>query len=124
MYFGTTYTTTVTASIARAVRCAGCGEAYLYDLRRHVRASSFSPLGLINEDARGHAQQAAHERAQDELRRGVDPVPCPSCGLFQPDMVHQLKWDAWSWLLWAALPLLLLGLLAGGLGATTRPRPG
>src|SRR5437667_7281335 len=91
-----TYSTTVTGFSTRAVRCADCGEEYLYDLRRDAAATE--ALGPANREARFRASDRAHLGLQRALQTAVDLVPCPTCGCYQPDMVAHLKQRRGRWL--------------------------
>lgn len=90
-YIYRTYTATVSGSVLKRVRCEGCSSEYGYELQRTALGGGHSPFWLNNAGA----ARAAHERARANLSRALDqdiePVFCPKCGLFQPDMVALLR---------------------------------
>jgi hypothetical protein len=63
--------------------------AYLLELQATGEAHD-----LLFLDAEGSAQQARAQAEQNLLQKSrncVAPVPCPSCGFYQPDMCELLK---------------------------------
>jgi hypothetical protein len=58
--------------------CCSCGTTYRYLFRRRKKG-----IGSNEEQARAMATRAAVKTVQ----RQVEPQPCPTCGLYQPDMV-------------------------------------
>ncbi len=99
-----TRTSTARIEIRRwkAHTCLGCGCRYAYLLVRKLAYGGSSP-----EQAAEKAQAAA-DRA---MAREVDRQPCPTCGLYQPDMIAGPRRAFHRWTL---LPALLgWGLIAG-----------
>ena len=86
----------------KAHTCLGCGCRYAY---RMIRTLAYG--GSTPERATEKAQ-AAGDRA---MARDVDRQPCPTCGLYQPDMVAGRRRSSHRWTLLAAL--LAVGLTAG-----------
>jgi len=72
-------------------RCGFCNTAFEYNLRRNGMGNGHSPFLLNN----GGAQRTADRRANIALQRAfdiaVEPVHCPRCGMYQPDMVKELR---------------------------------
>ena len=62
-------------------------------LRAQFREGGHSPFHLSNTAAAAKAK--AQERANANLKRALDeaiePVHCPRCGIYQPDMVRVLQ---------------------------------
>jgi len=124
---GVIYSTTVQGEILRAVRCEHCSHEYGYCMTRTVLADSFDVFsmaalraGLRNPlSAKRATQETAEEQLREQLAKECDPVPCPSCGWYQADMVAHLQkhYHRWlsslgKWLLvglvpWAAIIVLL-----------------
>ena len=86
----------------KAHTCVGCGGQYAYLMVRKLAYGGSTP-----ERATEKAQAAA-ERA---MVRDVDRQPCPTCGLYQPDMIAGRRRSLHRWMLLAAL--LAAGLVAG-----------
>jgi hypothetical protein len=74
----TTYKSTINVTCRKEHTCVGCGAAYLYLFKRKVTGQASSV-----DAATAAAQAAALKAVQNE----VDMRACPSCGIFQPDMV-------------------------------------
>jgi hypothetical protein len=109
------YTTTVAIYQTRAVCCAHCGEKFLYDLKARGTAKENATGGQNRELAQGLSAARAREEANTLLNGAIDPVPCPSCGCYQPDMVLHLKKKYCRWLGALGGVLLLTGPGVGGL---------
>lgn len=77
-----TVTSTVWGRCWKQHTCVECGGVYRYKIVREAGAES-----RYAEFARQEAEAKLFRR----LAREVDPNPCPSCGLIQPDMVGQGK---------------------------------
>ena len=93
----TTYTATLKVNCRKEHTCVGCGDVYSYALDRDVGASS-------TESAEA-AQKMAKEKAAQIMQKAVDLHPCPTCGLYQPDMVAKLRKKRY-------LIILLVGTIA------------
>src|SRR5271155_1553019 len=65
--------------------CAGCGRSYSYRLVRHVSVQNVTAAA---------ATAAAEHATAPKLKNYVEQSPCPTCGLYQPDMVG--AWRAQS----------------------------
>jgi hypothetical protein len=112
---GMSYTTTATGNAARTVHCENCGEQFLFDVERKAEATRISLFFLNMAGARAGATADADEKLSDKLYNDVEPVPCPRCGLYQPDMVAFLRYRRYRWLKYLAIPFLMLSAIAGGL---------
>jgi hypothetical protein len=101
------YTATVKARCQKQHTCLACGCVYRYPMEKTVVRSSGNPE---------EATQAAHDATSKFLQKEISSVPCPSCGLIQPDMVAQSKvpWHFRTAL--TALILLFLFQLPAGQG--------
>ena len=86
----------------KAPTCVGCGGQYAYLMHRKLAYGGSTP-----ERATEKAQAAA-DRA---LTRDIDRQPCPTCGMYQPDMIAGRRRSLHRGLLLAAL--LVAGLIAG-----------
>jgi hypothetical protein len=90
LYFYATHTATASGSRMRRERCTGCSTVFEYRITRQVEGGGHSPFFLNSAGAAASAKMRAHanlNRALDE----VEPVHCPACGIFQPDMVQVLR---------------------------------
>jgi hypothetical protein len=105
---------TVTGFSARGVRCAHCGEEYVYDVRRDASGTAMSRNSLD-----GGAQHLASARAHDELSQklqgAVDLVPCPTCGGYQPDMAAHMRRQRLRWLMHLGVFALLVAVAPAGM---------
>jgi hypothetical protein len=90
-YFYRTYTAAVSGSVLKRVRCTGCSSEYSYELRRTALGGGHSPFFLNNSGAALAADQRARANLARALDQDVEPVFCPVCGLYQPDMVALLR---------------------------------
>jgi hypothetical protein len=90
-YFWREYTATVSGSVRRRVRCVGCSHEYGYDVWRVAAGGGHSPFHLTNATAKLAAKERAHSNLVRTLDEAIEPVFCPVCGIYQPDMVHLLK---------------------------------
>jgi hypothetical protein len=99
----TTYTSTIDVTAWKEHTCSGCGTVFRYPLRRKESAQGHTPEA---------AQAAARAAAARALARKAALQPCPSCGLYKPDMVGAHKARRHRWLIPAALlvPALTVSL--------------
>jgi hypothetical protein len=90
-YFWRSYTSTISGSIEKRVRCVGCSRVFSYIIKRTAAGGGHSPLFLANAGAAEKARQRARTNLDRALSEGVDPVHCPGCGIYQPEMVQVLR---------------------------------
>lgn len=93
---GQTHTATSRGAVWRSVRCHSCGSEYVYRLKRTSECKGFSFLWLDDEGARNRAAGRAKAVLERSLKEECDPVACPACGMYQPDMVRLLRTRKWS----------------------------
>lgn len=91
---GKTYTSTIDVRCWKEHTCAGCGTPYSYEFVRKI-----SGTGPTADKASVNAR-AAVDRA---LRDDCDPQPCPTCGLYQPDMIAKRRAKVAKLTFWLAL---------------------
>jgi hypothetical protein len=91
---GKTYTATIGVRCIREHTCVCCGATYSYELVRDVKGQG----GTAEK-----AQKNAEVNVKRALERDVDQVPCPTCGLYQPDMVADRRLTWFSAVFWIAL---------------------
>jgi hypothetical protein len=91
IHVGTDVTVTVHGSILMTVRCQRCQHVYLYEMFRSEPGGSFSLLSLDNEGAAAKGAVIAEVALRQSLEKDCDPVPCPECGTYQPNMLPQLR---------------------------------
>jgi hypothetical protein len=91
VYFWGSHTARQTGSLLKRVECVDCSHVFGYQLTRTGVGYGHAPLTLGGEGAAKIAGIRANNELHDALKQGVDPVPCPRCGIFQPDMVQLLR---------------------------------
>jgi len=87
-YFYRTYTATVSGSITRRERCAGCSSVFGYEIRRIAAGGGHSAFWLNNAGAEVSAESRARANLKRALDEAIEPVHRPMCGIFQPNMVR------------------------------------
>jgi hypothetical protein len=92
-YFWKSHTATVSGSTTRSVSCVGCSRAYEYSVSRTAVGGGHSPLHLTNASAAEKARQRARDNLSRALMDAIEPVHCPSCGIYQPNMEPLLRKD-------------------------------
>ncbi len=90
-YVWESHIATVTGSTKRHVRCFNCDTPFEYQVTRTARGGGHSPLHLNPHGAAQDAKRRAYINLDRALRDTVEPVYCPTCGVFQPEMVQQLR---------------------------------
>lgn len=100
-----TYTSTIQVRCWKNHKCVGCDGSYAYEFARKV-------TGTGNTEEK--ASVAANKAAQRAIEQDTDLHPCPTCGLFQPDMIGQRRAQK-AWLVfWLALVAFGTSLILGG----------
>jgi hypothetical protein len=80
------------------VRCVYCGSEYCYRMER-TAAVPISQFSHITRQKKNAADQVAQEKLKNMLAGGFDPVPCPECGDYQPEMATEMKQSRYRWML-------------------------
>ncbi len=88
---GERYEATLHGSTWKMVQCVKCGEEYVYRMERSAAATGVNVLWLDSEGAIDRARKKAKEKLKRTLDAECDPVPCPQCDMYQPDMVCLLR---------------------------------
>jgi hypothetical protein len=91
---GKTYTATIQAKAWKEHTCLSCGSVFSYLLARKVTGQGATA---------DKAQERAETNVVKTLNSEVDPHPCPTCGLVQPDMVGQRRAALHKTIFWIAL---------------------
>jgi hypothetical protein len=91
LYFWRQYEASVSGSTKKRVRCVGCSHVFEYEITRQASGRGDSPFYLSNAEAKANARKRAHANLTRALSEAVEPVHCPFCGMFQPDMVRVLR---------------------------------
>lgn len=94
--YGRKYKTKMVGYRWKFVECSFCGCKYLYKMKREAEGEGGSVLWLDNAGAKGRAINQANEVLNSKLSKEIDAVSCPDCGMYQKDMVSQLKREKWS----------------------------
>ncbi len=76
------HTSTIEIQCWKQHTCVGCGAKFAYEFTRKVAGQ-----GATEEKA----SQKAHAAAEKALARDVDMQPCPTCGMYQPDMIGRQR---------------------------------
>lgn len=90
-YLGRTYTMTVSGSVSRRERCGYCSTPFEYNIRRNGMGNGHSPFLLNNSGAKQTAERRARKALEIAFAKAVEPVHCPRCGMYQPEMVGELE---------------------------------
>ncbi len=87
----------------KVVRCEACGQSYAYTLKRTGR-------GADSEGNRGVALQRAEENLRWLLWTEIEAIPCPACGRYQSNMIHEARRRYRRWMLYVG-QCLTVGLI-------------
>jgi hypothetical protein len=90
-YFYRTYTSTVSGSRIKRERCVGRSGVFEYEITRVAQGGGHSAFYLNNRGAAESATTRAHANLVRALDEAIEPVACPTCGIYQPDMVQILR---------------------------------
>ena len=96
---GTTYTSTIEVRCWKEHTCICCGGVYTYPFLRKVSGRG---------NTADRASQNARVVAARVMEREVDMQPCPTCGVYQPDMVGQRRAGQHRRVVWIALIAFLV----------------
>jgi hypothetical protein len=120
MLFVVEYTLSVEVRGRKPVTCQQCGHEYSYVLTREGSGKDGTLFGLAPSRAQDKARDRAEQAAVDKLRRECDPVPCPACGWYQPDMVREARRRKYGWMtryggralaLWTVLAFISVAMI-------------
>ena len=89
-----TYTSTIEINCRKEHTCVGCGAIYSYPFKRKIVGSAPSA-----ERARINCQN----NVTKALANDVDQHPCPTCGVYQPDMIGQKRRKRHLWIFWLGI---------------------
>jgi hypothetical protein len=95
------YTSTVTVTCGKEHTCVCCGAVYAYVLTR--KAVGTGPTAA-------RAQAAMQKRVQTIVNTETDMQACPTCGLYQPDMIGPRRAKRRAWIVVLA-PVFLATVL-------------
>jgi hypothetical protein len=90
-YAGRTFTVKVSGSRPMYVQCVGCKNIYAYTLSGWAEGSGHAPYYLGQESAKERAASSARANLERYLANRVEPIYCRRCGLYQPDMIQELR---------------------------------
>lgn len=99
------YTTTIKLNVWKEHTCVCCSGSFTYNLVRKIKGTGRTA---------DKAQQLARKKFEKALVSDTNLEPCPSCGLYQPEMIGQRRARlariiAWSSLVLLATTMILLG---------------
>ena len=108
------YTASASGATLKEVKCAGCGAEYFYHVERCAEGHGNSIMFLDNAGASQRAEAAAQKSLERRLAKAVELVPCPACGLYQPEMVAKARRQYRTWMLAVAF-VCIVGTVVVGL---------
>lgn len=103
---------TATQTVWKPVTCEECGTRFEYAMTRSGQSNDGTMLDAIGGMGAQDAAAAARYELEYRLKNETELRPCPSCGLYQPDMAVPIVFKA-AWvvpLLAVILLLLIVGL--------------
>jgi hypothetical protein len=100
-------------TIWRQVRCRHCETEYVFQFRAVGHGEAEAPYGLGGAAAKQEAQQRAEYHFRQLITAMVHPVPCPKCGMFQPDMCRVLADNKYGWMNLVVGVLIAFASMAG-----------
>src|SRR5262245_30716849 len=117
----TTYTATVSGSVAKGVTCESCGESYTYLLSRTVTGSDSA--FFFASRAQENALKKARAKLAKALETEHDDIPCPACRWHQSRNVAHVHGNSYAGMKNLAgaffiIAGIVLGVMLGILGFT------
>jgi hypothetical protein len=94
---GTTHDARATAAAVREVVCARCRNPFFFILERTGRGRSQAAFFIGMKEADREAAGKARRNLEKKLVSEVDPVACPACRYFQPQMVATARGRLYPW---------------------------
>ena len=110
---GMSYSSHVSGTTLKKVRCESCYKHYHYQMERTGIGSGSSLLFLDNTGASQRAQSEATQNLLHQMESTVDVVPCPNCGWYQHDMVMTARKSYLKWMVNVGA-CLMLGMVPVG----------
>lgn len=108
-----TYKSTVKGRVFKEITCEHCNSKFVYLLTREAEGFAMGIAMVDLTGANDYASNKANAELRRSLERGMDPVPCPSCGWYQSAMIPLIRRDHRFWMfLTGMLSFLLGGLIA------------
>lgn len=117
--YGESFSTTAHGCLPKRVRCEECGHVYYYMLQRSATGHGTNLLFIDEKGARRRSARDAEAKLHEALRNECDPVPCPKCGRYQPDMVRRARQLRHRWLAVAAAWTLIAAVAFAALGVVS-----
>jgi hypothetical protein len=109
IYYGTTFTATLTALRWKAVTCDHCAAEWAFLMKVNARGWSHTPFGIDRENAAGYAREQAEKDFQKVLATTVPESACPRCGYYQAGRVKSLRARRYEWLAHVGVVALIVG---------------
>jgi hypothetical protein len=91
LYLYRTYTSTAAGSRQKRETCIGCSCSFEYKITRVAQGGGHSGFYLNNRGAAESAKTRAHANLISALEKAIEPVSCPACGIYQPNMEDVLR---------------------------------
>jgi hypothetical protein len=83
-------TTQVEGAFVQSAHCENCDCSFSYLISRPVELKRYRPVGP-KATREFLLRREANRAIQFEFQNDCDPVPCPSCGWFQTDMIPRMR---------------------------------
>ena len=99
------YTSSTNIRCWKRHTCVSCGGEFSYLFVRKVTGTARTAAG---------ATIAAEKNVKKTLADDVDSQPCPTCGIFQPDMIGQRRAKRQKWLFAISVAALIVLLALSG----------
>jgi hypothetical protein len=93
IHIGTEFIVNLKGWILNPVHCIRCRHVYTYVTERSEPGGAFSRFSNDDAQAVARATATAQLALQLALEKSCDPVPCPECGTYQPNMVPHVKYQ-------------------------------
>ena len=94
---GSVHDARVTGGAIREIACQRCRRPFFFILRRIGKGRAKADFFIGMKSAESRAAGKAHADLQKKLSRDLDPVPCPNCGLYPPEMVVASRSRLYPW---------------------------
>ncbi|MBI4914501.1 MAG: hypothetical protein HY825_01515 [Acidobacteria bacterium] len=94
---GMVHDAAITAEGIRELQCEKCHRPFFLRLARTGKGRSTASFLENQEKAASQAADLAQARLEWKLASGVDPVPCPHCDFYQPQMVKEARARLFPW---------------------------
>ena len=110
--YAKTYHANSSGVALKLVLCESCGAEYFYLLSRTGSGSGTSVLFLDNAGAADRAELESQRDLENQLNSSIDAVPCPKCGLYQANMIPEIRGGLYWWMIGVAAACFLAAFVS------------